>query len=268
MAKNILRIVHKIARIIFNLTNVVHFAFIIHFANSVKIPGMFDTYGGRWKFLTNWNLHLQLVYFTVGLCNELFGSQKIPANIDAASKLQNLRDFLFSTLAFPVGSFVTLSFWTLYVIDRNLIFPESLDKYYPLWANHMLHTTCLISQMIEMNTSFHGYSSKTKGCLTTIGFVLAYLGWVLYIAHNANFWVYPILEKLPLTGRILFFGGCGAVLGLLYLGGEYVNGKLWALSVKPSKVKSEPATAEEPPVPTHNYNTRLRTSRSKVAKTD
>ena len=122
MAKDMLRVVHKIARIVFNLTNVAHFAFIVYFVNSVKIPGVFDTFGGIWKHLTNWNLHLQLVYFTIGLCNELFGSQKIPANIKQASKLQNLRDFLFSTLAFPVGSFITISFWTLYTIDRNLIF--------------------------------------------------------------------------------------------------------------------------------------------------
>lgn len=268
MANNILRVVHKISRIIFNLTNVAHFAFIIYFANSVKIPGIFDTYGGRWKFLTNWNLHLQLVYFTIGFCNELFGSQKMPANIKQASNLQKLRDFLFSTLAFPIGSFVTISFWMLYSIDRNLIFPTHLDKYYPVWANHMLHTTCLISQMIEMNTSYHAFPSKSKGCLTTIGFALIYLGWVLFIAHNANLWVYPVLEKLPMIGRILFLGGCSAVSGLLFLFGGYVNGKLWSSGKKPTKTKSVTTNGNESPAPTHNYNTRLRTSRSKVAKAD
>ena len=265
MAKNILRIVHKIARIIFNLTNVAHFAFIIYFANSVRIPGIFDTYGGRWKFLTNWNLHLQLAYFTVGICNELFGSQKTPSNIHQSSKLQKLRDFLFSTLAFPVAMFVTISFWSLYSIDRNLIFPTQLDKFYPLWANHMLHTTCLISQMIEMNTSYHIYPSRTKGCLTIIGFSLIYLGWILFIAHNANIWVYPVLEKLPAMGRILFLGGCSVASALLFLGGEFVNRKLWALGEKQTKGKSKAVNGDEPPPPSHSYNTR---SRKKVAKAD
>ena len=145
------------------------------------------------------------------------------------SKVGNVRDFLFSTLAFPVGIFVTISFWLLYGIDRNLVFPPKLDEFYPLWANHMLHTTCTLSQLFEMTTSFHAYPSKAKGILTSIGFALIYLGWVLVIAFQANVWVYGVLQKLPPVGRTLFMGGCSMIFGIIYLLGEHLNGRIWAV---------------------------------------
>jgi len=38
---------------------------------------------------------------------------------------------------------VTTTFWTLYIIDRELIFPASLDKIYPVWLNHMWVSVCV-----------------------------------------------------------------------------------------------------------------------------
>ena len=254
MAKNLIRI-------LFNLANVAHFFYIIYFVNGLKIPGhRHNAFGGQWKFLTYWNLWLQLIYFTVGLCNELLGS-------DAKSRLQKLRDFLFSSLAFPVGIFVTISFWSLYLIDRNLVFPPKMDEFYPLWANHMLHTTCTVSMLTEMIITFHVYPSRTKGILTSMTFALIYLGWVLLIAYKANVWVYGVLQKLPTLGRTIFMVGCSVLFGMLFLGGEILNGKIWPAEFKNMKRSENESTTndttEEPP--THNYNTR---SRKKVAKAD
>jgi len=260
MAKNIIRI-------LFTLANVAQFSYIIYFTNCLKIPGhRHNAFGGQWKFLTYWNLWLQMIYFSVALLNELFDSHVRTSGMESASKIQKIRDYLFGTLAFPVGVFVTISFWSLYSVDRNFVFPKKLDEFYPVWANHMLHTTCMVSQLIEMNTSFHAYPSRTKGILTSMSFALVYLGWVLFIAFKANVWVYGVLQKLPPIGRVIFMGGCSVIFGILFLVGEYLNDKSWSKLQTEKLLQSEStANGNTIPEPTHSYNTR---SRKKVAKAD
>ena len=253
----------SIPRILFNLANVAQFSYMIYYRYGLKIPGhRYNAYGGEWKFITYWNLWLQLIYFSVGFCNELFGTKASPSKLES-SRLQKTRDFLFSTLAFPVGLFVTISFWSIYMVDRSLVFPKKLDEFYPLWANHMLHTTCMISQLIEMTTSFHDYPSRTKGILTSMGFAFMYLAWILFIAHKSNIWVYPILEKLPPLGRTIFIGGSCLLFGILFLGGQFLNDKIWQPTVEEGKLVQNDSAANG--TPTHTYNTR---SRKKVAKAD
>ena len=258
MAKNALKI-------LFNLANVAHFGFIIYFMNSLQIPGhRQNAFGGHWKFITFWNLWIQLVYFSVGLCNELCGLNPNPTNKQSSSKLQRTRDFLFSTLGLPVGFFVTVIFWSIYAMDRSLIFPKKLDEFYPHWANHMMHTTCMVSQLIELMTTFHAYPSRTKGLLSAMSFSFIYLGWILFIAYQANVWVYPILQKLSPIGRSVFIGSSSVLFGMIYLGGEVLNGKVWSLQTQKNK-KEQTAANGNHDEPTHNYNTR---SRKKVAKVD
>lgn len=254
MAKNIIRI-------LFTLANVAHFSYIIYFISCLKIPGhRHNAMGGQWKFLTYWNIWLQLIYFSVALMNEVFGARK-----ESASKILKVRDFLFGTMAFPLGTFVTVSFWLLYSIDRNFVFPPKMDEFYPVWANHMCHTTCMISQFIEMTTSSHVYPSRKKGILTSVCFALVYLGWVLVIAFKANIWIYGILQKLPTIGRAIFLGGSSLIFGSLYLFGEFLNNRKWS-SPQPVKLVQEVTeNGNDEPLPTHSYNTR---SRRKVAKAD
>ncbi|MGH0183565.1 UNVERIFIED_CONTAM: hypothetical protein FKN15_012201 [Acipenser sinensis] len=55
-----------------------------------------------------------------------------------ASFLTDLRDTILAVLAFPVGSFVVLSFWLLYAYDRELVYPKFLDDIIPQWLNHAM----------------------------------------------------------------------------------------------------------------------------------
>ena len=255
----------NIPRILLNAILVAHYIYIIYFVNGLKIPGhRHNAFGGQWKFLTYWNLWLQLIYFIIGLCNELIGTT---ANSTKPSKLQKTRDFMFGSLAFPVGMFVSIIFWTLYLIDRKLVFPPKMDEFYPVWSNHMLHTTCLVAQLIEMISTPHVYPTRTKGMLTSMGFAMVYLGWVLIIAYKANIWVYGILQKLPTIGRIIFIVACCISFGILFIGGEILNSKIWSSKTKAATAsKAESVENKDSvPVPTHAYNTR---SRKKVARVD
>ena len=34
--------------------------------------------------------------------------------------------------------FVVVTFWGLYAVDRELVFPKHLDKIVPMWLNHVM----------------------------------------------------------------------------------------------------------------------------------
>ena len=52
-----------------------------------------------------------------------------------------MEDRFYASIAFPYGLFVASVFWTLYAIDRELVFPEILDRFVSPALNHMMHTT-------------------------------------------------------------------------------------------------------------------------------
>merc|ERR1712080_759171 len=78
---------------------------------------------------------IQFIYFTISFLSNLLGSK--------ASKLQSVRDYMFATLAFPIGQFVGIVFWVLFHLDRELVFPKLLDQFFPNYINHMMHSTVI-----------------------------------------------------------------------------------------------------------------------------
>ena len=227
----------SLIRILFCVANIAHFLYVINFRWGIKLEGnRYQTFGDDTPlthfaskflpFMTYWNVLLQILYFSICLLNAFFGSEELSKI--SSSRLQRLRDFLFSTLAFPVAILTTTSFWAIYGVNRELIWPTFLDKIYPLWVNHMVHSTCMVSQLIEMITVYHVFPCTKTGMTTTIGFYLTYLTWVLYLAFNKGVWIYPILEKLPTVGRTLFITVFGVVGGMLFLFGKTLNGMIWS----------------------------------------
>lgn len=86
-------------------------------------------WGGKFKYLTFLDVILQALYHTLALLNDLFGDNTVTAV--TKSKLRSVRDYIFSAFAFPVAHNVCLSFWVVYMWDRELIFPSALDAIFP-----------------------------------------------------------------------------------------------------------------------------------------
>merc|ERR1712004_657477 len=106
--------------LLIQLAAIVNFAYTIYWDLYIlKLPGR-PSFGGQWKYLTFINLWIQLIYFSVSFFNNFIGSQATDST--KASKLQKCRDYLFATLAFPIGQFVGIIFWVLFHIDRELVF--------------------------------------------------------------------------------------------------------------------------------------------------
>ncbi|KAM6977984.1 androgen dependent TFPI regulating protein 1 isoform 2-T2 [Aplochiton taeniatus] len=201
-------------------------------------PGA-KSYGGRWKYLTFLNLIMQTVFF--GLCilidiiHLILPAKSLRGGVPTL--LVKLRDNIFTVLAFPVGSFVFTSFWTLYAYDRELVYPKYLDDIIPIWLNHALHTIILPLLFVQMYIQNHRYGSRLKGILGLALFAALYLAWVLWVHHVSDIWVYPIMAKLSPVGLVVFLGVASLTMAPLYLLGEKLSRTVWPSSTGTQKKK-------------------------------
>lgn len=61
--------------------------------------------------------------------NDFIGSNEVaPKKLPLIRKV---KDLMFAAFAFPVALNVGITFWTLYGIDRELVFPKALDAFFP-----------------------------------------------------------------------------------------------------------------------------------------
>ncbi|XP_065256769.1 androgen-induced gene 1 protein isoform X2 [Emys orbicularis] len=111
--------------------------------NAIDMPAH-QTYGGSWKFLTFIDLVIQAVFFGICVLTDL--SSLLTKGSDSQEqerqlkKLISLRDWMMAVLAFPVGVFVVTMFWSLYIYDREVVYPKLLDNFIPSWLNHGMKT--------------------------------------------------------------------------------------------------------------------------------
>uniref|UniRef100_H3CE20 Androgen induced 1 n=1 Tax=Tetraodon nigroviridis TaxID=99883 RepID=H3CE20_TETNG len=188
------------------------------------------TYGGSWKFLTFIDLVIQAVFF--GLCVLIDVSSLLTKSGASGEqerqlrKLVGLRDWMMAVLAFPVGAFVVFTFWSLYLYDRDLVYPKLLDSFIPQWLNHGMHTTVLPFIIIEMRTTRHRYPSRLMLAAALV-FAVGYILWTCWVHQVTGVWVYPVLERIGPLARVLFFSLMTFVVCCFYTLGEILNGYIW-----------------------------------------
>lgn len=136
--------------------------------------------------------------------------------------IRRAKDITFS-LAFPVAIYVSLVFWSLYFTNKDLIFPDEVQKQFPWWLNSVMHTLIVPFICIEMLVTKRIYPSRKFGINVMIAFISTYSLWVLAIYIHTGIWAYPFLEFLNWPLRIIFF--VVSTLGALgmYVVGEKLN---------------------------------------------
>ena len=155
------------------------------------LPDAAKSFGGpHCPYLTPLNVWLQLLYFGTALL----------ADVSGRGAVAGARDWLFATAAFPLGLFVTVMYWAIYTVDRELISPACLDCYFPSWLDHLYHSTSLPLQVLEALVVRHAYPSRRLGGALTAMIFLSYVLWLNTIQLLGSFWVYPFLEVL--TARV------------------------------------------------------------------
>ena len=150
--------ISRILILAFHLAVIVNYVLFLRHSNTVdetlnKLIPTRSSFGGQFKYLTHWNVWLQAIYFAIAFANDLFGTES--KTKQGTSIIQKVRDFLFSSIVFPTGWFVTIAFRSIYFVYRKLIFPVELDKYFPPLTNHMMHTAPLLSQILDLLLIYH-----------------------------------------------------------------------------------------------------------------
>ncbi|XP_020955848.1 androgen-dependent TFPI-regulating protein isoform X1 [Sus scrofa] len=186
---------------------------------------------GQWKYLTFLNLFLQAIFYGVACLEDVLKRTEGKKDIKFVTAF---RDLLFTTLAFPISAvsykdvqFVFLSFWIIFLYDRELVYPKAIDDIFPGWLNHAMHTAILPFSLVEIILRPHCYPLKTKGLTLFAAVSLAYISRVLWIYSETGTWVYPVFAKLSPVGLAAFFL-LSYILGVsIYLLGEKLNHWKW-----------------------------------------
>jgi hypothetical protein len=210
-----------------------HFNWNLNIPDVKGVPKMFKMeFGGMSKFLTYWCLIIQATYFIIALLNDVVGTNEVVLKSSKVPLIRKFKDYFFAAFAFPVAFNVGITFWGLYAVDRELVFPKAIDAFFPNWLNHIMHTNIMVFIVLELFTSFRLYPGRKAGLAGLSIFMVSYLGWLHVIKYKSNIWVYPILEVLNLPQRLVFFA-LSLVFSIgLYVFGEFVNEQIWVKEIK------------------------------------
>jgi len=242
-------------QLIFHIIATSNFAFGIYYDVWVlEMPEQYvkstNPFAGRWKYLTFWNMVLQLVYFSHCLLNDFYGTSSLVKRERAY--LQKVRDYMFGSLAFPLALFVFTTFWGLWAVNRELVFPVALDAFFPSWLNHILHSSIAVFTLIEMILVPKMYPSRGSALTGLAVLMLGYLVWVFFIAFHTNFWVYPVLAVLGWSHRLLFIVSLMVFTSILYFTGEKLHFIIWDKKTRQDKKSTQHIKVTDLPVKSAN----------------
>lgn len=90
----------------------------------------------------------QIIFLFIVIIDEIGFICKWSTNLQ--KKINAIRCFMYHAFILPFGIFVWAFFWTIFIYDRELIFPKELDLFFPLWLNHVVHSVIILPIIIEI----------------------------------------------------------------------------------------------------------------------
>ena len=213
-----------LAMVVFNSLLLYHSLNLIHDnAKTLDPRGEMPSLGGRLKFLTHVNLWIQLAFFSVQLLTDL-----IPACY--RKPFQNVMDIFFTCIVFPLAATVVIVFWPIFIMDRSLIFPEEYDKVFPVYINHMWHTTVLLWALFEIYLFHHHFPSVRTAATCVFAYCSGYCSWVVYIYIRTNWWCYEFMNLLSPVAMAVFFGSFLLLSVGMHLVGKRIAHARWGIT--------------------------------------
>ncbi|KAG5884142.1 hypothetical protein JTB14_021808 [Gonioctena quinquepunctata] len=165
----------------------------------LKVMGKFQGY-----FFTLWTFMLHFIFVIIAIVDESSKILKLPVSIQ--KPIGRTRAFLFNTLLFPSCLLVSSFFWTIWHIDRELIFPKTLDDFFPSWLNHTLHTFILLPMVLELLLpKKHNFVQFRNAApiLAVYSTIYSLMFVSVYFRHGV--WLYPVFKLLDWPQRIVLF---------------------------------------------------------------
>ncbi|XP_052754350.1 androgen-dependent TFPI-regulating protein-like [Galleria mellonella] len=181
----------------------------------------------RTRYFTRWTFFLQIFYAVCGLTCDVMVLKNSKKNYELPKYLKGFRDTLFAAIVWPSTLLVFTFFWTLYVIDRNLIFPPFLDQIVTPTSNHIMHTAIIPIALWEVLFQPRSVpKSHVKNVLHLVLYLGLYLSVLIYTYMDSRRWVYPIFQKI--YGTVYFYIVMGFIV-ILCLGFYYLQ---WSITKK------------------------------------
>lgn len=166
---------------------------------------------GLWKFLTYHSLIMQFLSSVLHLI----------AFVNPKTRM--LRDIVFTCFAYPIGSVVVYSFWTVWWTQgREMIFPKWIESIYPGWLNHTTHSILLPVNLAQVYLTVHKYIRR--GSLLPFGFLLVYCLLLTYIRYKSGVFVYPYMNQMSFLPMVVYFGTVLFCVVALYESGYFLTG--------------------------------------------
>ncbi|XP_073978034.1 androgen-dependent TFPI-regulating protein-like [Rhodnius prolixus] len=197
---------------------------------SIKTMAIFSR-----RFLTNWTFGIQGVYFifcTLQHLLSLLSAHKIK------DKLTKYSDYIFTSIATPMALMVSIVFWSIFLYDRELIFPKVLDQVIPVWINHSIHTFNSAIAIIDMFFINHKFPSWSRALQGTLTYLLIYSVCLFGTYFQTGIWLYPIFNILTWPQRLLLSVGVLVVAVAMYGLTKIIHHIIWGNTVAmPEKTK-------------------------------
>jgi len=187
-----------------------------------ELDRLLNGYGGRLKYLTHLNMILQCGYYSLALSTSLCGAER-------RASLLRARDWLFTSLAFPMGQFVSLLFWALCCVDPALVLPPAVAPWLPPALNHAMHTLPSLAGLAEAVLEPHVHRRGLLRVMPMYGALAAYLLWMLEVRIHGGFWVYPVFDGLSPLQRTAFILLLAIPAQVCQVAGEHLHAAVWGV---------------------------------------
>ncbi|KAL1464337.1 hypothetical protein WDU94_003993 [Cyamophila willieti] len=190
------------------------------------------------RFLTNWNFFAQTSFFFVTVLLDLIRFTN--AFPKALELLQKVTSSVLFSIIIPLSCFVSIFFWSVFLYNRELVFPKVLDNVMAPWLNHAIHSMIVVNLLIEINLVRHNLPKTSHSLLLLTVFMGVYLYILLNTFFTEGIWIYPIFDRLNWPLRIITFTLSITIEILLLLGARALNTVIWgAQADKRSKKKKK-----------------------------
>ena len=108
-----------------------------------------------------------------------------------------------------------------------------MEKYFPIWLNHVTHTFVGITVWLEEWFYFHQRDNQ-KSFIIFITFFGFYFVWFMYIKLALDQWIYPMFD-IGLKKRVFLISLIGLFAWICFVFAKHMHQKLWLKSKKEKK---------------------------------
>ncbi|RFU73835.1 far-17a aig1 [Trichoderma arundinaceum] len=185
--------------LIFHLLGTADFAYCFYCLTRFKYPRA-EGYGWHFQYITNIGLGLSTISFALAAL----------ADITSSLTLFKIKNAL-SVLGAPLEVTVTILYWTIVVMGRNLIVAAGYKL--PLLLNLGFHLAPAIFQSLDYILFSPPWTISTSGVAAlSAAFAFGYRCWVNHCYSKNGWYPYPLLEVLNKPQRFLLHSSTAALI--------------------------------------------------------